>query len=78
LLENRLESVEAGFVSFSEKMAWKVWRIASLKRGFMNLGSGNLKNKVVNGMFKGWNTNRSDLDFSQKTFNQLWKEQHKH
>jgi L-lactate dehydrogenase complex protein LldF len=78
LLENRHESVEEGFVSFSEKMAWKLWRIASLKRRFMNLGSGHLKNKVVNGMFKGWNTNRSDLDFSQKTFNQLWKEQHKH
>jgi L-lactate dehydrogenase complex protein LldF len=78
LLENRHESVEEGFVSFSEKMAWKLWRIASLKRRLMNLGSGHLKNKVVNGMFKGWNTNRSDLDFSQKTFNQLWKEQHKH
>jgi len=43
----------------------------------MNLGSGNLKNKVVNGMFKGWNNNRAGLDFSQKTFNQLWKERHK-
>jgi L-lactate dehydrogenase complex protein LldF len=77
LLENRHESVEEGFVSFTEKMAWKVWRMASLKRGFMNMGSGGLKNKVVNGMFKGWNKNRSDLDFSQKTFNQLWKERYK-
>ncbi len=77
LLENRHESVEVGLTTFSEKMAWKAWRIASLKRGFMNLGSGKLKNKVVNGMFKGWNKNRSDLNFSQKTFNQLWKEQYK-
>jgi len=77
LLENRKESVEEGFVSFTEKMAWKVWKLASLKRGMMNLGSGNLKNKVVNGMFKGWNKNRSDLNFSQKTFNQLWKERYK-
>jgi L-lactate dehydrogenase complex protein LldF len=77
LLENRHESVEEGLVNFSEKMAWKAWRIASLKRGFMNLGSGKLKNKVVNGMFKGWNKNRSDLNFSQKTFNQLWKERYK-
>ncbi len=77
LLENRYESVEEGFVSFSEKMAWKAWRLASLKRGFMNLGSGNLKNKVVNGMFTGWKKNRADLNFSQKTFNQLWKERYK-
>ena len=77
LLENRHESVEEGLTSFSEKMAWKAWRIASLKRSFMNLGGGKLKNKVVNGMFKGWTQNRSDLNFSQKTFNQLWKEQYK-
>ena len=77
LLENRYESVEEGLTSFSEKMAWKAWRLASLKRGLMNLGSGNLKNKVVNGMFKGWKENRSDLNFSQKTFNQMWKERFK-
>lgn len=77
LLENRKESVEEGLVSFSEKMAWKVWKIASLKRGLMNMGSGNLKNKVVNGLFKGWKQNRSDLDFSPKTFNEMWKERHK-
>ena len=77
LLENRHESVEEGLTTFTERMAWKVWRIASLKRGLMNMGSGNFKNKVVNGMFKGWKENRSDLNFSQKTFNQLWKERFK-
>ncbi len=74
LLENRHEAVEEGLSSFTERMAWKAWRIASLKRGMMNLGSGNLKNKVVNGMFKGWSKTRADLNFSQKTFNQMWKE----
>lgn len=77
LLENRHESVEEGLTGFTEKMAWKAWRLASLKRGMMNLGGGSLKNKVVNGMFKGWNKNRADLNFSQKTFNQLWKERYK-
>ncbi len=77
LLENRHEAVEEGLTSFTEKMAWKAWRLASLKRGFMNLGSGKLKNKVVNGMFKGWSKNRADLDFSQKTFNQMWKDRYK-
>ena len=77
LLENRKESVEEGLTTFSEKMAWKIWKIASLKRGLMNMGNGNLKNKVVNGLFKGWKQHRSDLDFSQKTFNEMWKERNK-
>jgi L-lactate dehydrogenase complex protein LldF len=77
LLENRHESVEEGITTFTERMAWKAWRLASLKRGMMNMGGGSLKNKVVNGMFKGWNKSRSDLNFSQKTFNQLWKERYK-
>ena len=77
LLENRHESVTEGFTTFTERMAWKVWRLASLKRGMMNMANGNLKNKVVNGMFKGWKENRSDLNFSQKTFNQLWRERYK-
>ena len=77
LLENRKESVEEGYTTLTEKIAWKMWKIASLKRGFMNLGNGNLKNKVVNGLFKGWKQHRSDLDFSQKTFNEMWKEQFK-
>jgi len=77
LLENRKESVEEGLATFSEKMAWKMWKIASLKRGLMNMGNGGLKNKVVNGLFKGWKEHRSDLNFSQKTFNEMWKERYK-
>jgi L-lactate dehydrogenase complex protein LldF len=77
LLENRKESVEEGLTSFTERSAWKLWKIASMNRSLMNMGSGTLKNKVVNGLFKDWKKNRSDLDFSQKTFNQLWKERYK-
>ena len=77
LLENRRESVEEGLASFSEKIAWKLWKISSLKRGFMNMGNGNLKSKVVNKLFKGWNKERSDLHFSKKTFNEMWKERFK-
>lgn len=77
LLENRKESVESGFAPFSEKMAWKIWKIASLKRGMMNMGNGNLKNKVVNGLFKVWKEHRSDLNFSPKTFNEMWKDRHR-
>ncbi len=77
LLENRYESVAYGNSSLAERLAWKAWRQASLNRGMMNLGNGKLKNWVVNKMFKGWNTHRSDLNFSGKTFNQLWKEKEK-
>ncbi len=74
LLENRQESVESGHTTFTERMAWKIWKTASTKRSFMNMGSGKLKNKIVNGLFKDWKKNRGELDFSPKTFNQMWKE----
>ena len=74
LLENRHESVEEGLTTFTEKMAWKIWKMASLKRSMMNMGNGTIKNKVVNSLFKGWTKHRSNLDFSQKTFNEMWKE----
>ena len=75
LLENRNESVEQGLPSFSEKMAWKIWKIASLKRAMMNIGSGNLKTKIVNRLFKNWDKYHAPLEFSPKTFNQMWKEE---
>jgi L-lactate dehydrogenase complex protein LldF len=74
LLENRHESVEEGCTTFTERTAWKLWKIASLKRKWMNMGSGNLKNKVVNGLFTGWKEHRNDLNFSKKTFNEMWKD----
>jgi L-lactate dehydrogenase complex protein LldF len=77
LLENRKESVQEGLAPLSEKMAWKIWKMASLNRGMMNMGSGKWKNKIVNKLFKAWKENRSDLHFSDKTFNQMWKELYK-
>jgi L-lactate dehydrogenase complex protein LldF len=40
----------------------------------MNMGSGALKNWLINKMFKGWTNYRSNLHFPDKTFNQQWKE----
>jgi L-lactate dehydrogenase complex protein LldF len=74
LLENRHEAVESGAGSISEMLAWRLWRVASLNRFIMNAGNGKLKNWVINRTFKAWTAHRSDLDFSQKTFNELWKE----
>ena len=74
LLDNRYESVKEGKTDLTERMAWKAWKIASMHRKLMNLGNGKLKNKVVNKLFTQWNTHRADLNFSKKTFNELWKE----
>ncbi len=77
LLENRKESVEEGNTGFAERAAWKMWKLASLNRRMMNMGNGGLKNKVVNGLFKGWKKNRADLDFSAKTFDEMWRDRFK-
>jgi L-lactate dehydrogenase complex protein LldF len=75
LLENRHEAVKAGAAKWSEKVAWKVWRKASLSRKMMNMGNGNMKNWVVNKIFTAWTANRGDLNFSRKTFNEMWRDQ---
>ena len=74
LLENRHEAVETGLGSISERLAWKVWRMASMHRLIMNSGNGQIKNWMVNRTFTAWTAQRSELNFSQKTFNELWKE----
>ncbi|ANI88671.1 iron-sulfur cluster-binding protein [Arachidicoccus ginsenosidimutans] len=74
LLENRYESVEEGDASMAERMAWKGWKFASLHRKMMNMGNGKLKNSFVNSIFKDWTKYRGNLDFSPKTFNEMWRE----
>ena len=75
LLENRHESVESHFTSKSEKMAWYLWKRASLSRKMMDFANGSTKNKVINKMFgKAWGERRNLPDFAPKSFNQLWKE----
>ncbi|MEX6690463.1 LutB/LldF family L-lactate oxidation iron-sulfur protein [Danxiaibacter flavus] len=76
LLDNRHEAVLQGYSSLSERLAWKAWKTASLNRGMMNLGNGNMKNWVVNKVFKAWTQHHGALDFSKKTFNEMWKEKH--
>jgi len=77
LLENRRESVEEGGTELKERMAWKFWKIAMTNRKMLNLGGGEMKTKVVRKIFPAWATHRSDLAFSPKSFNQLWKERQK-
>ena len=74
LLDNRHEAIKKGISTVAERIAWKAWKTASLNRSMMNMANGTVKNKIVNTIFKGWTKNRSDLSFSPKTFNEIWKE----
>jgi L-lactate dehydrogenase complex protein LldF len=73
LLDNRYDAVKGGYTTLSEKIAWKLWKKASLGRGWMNMGSPGLKNWMVKKAFKAWTAHRDELEFAPKTFNQRWK-----
>jgi L-lactate dehydrogenase complex protein LldF len=73
LLENRSEAVEEGYSTWAEKLAWAVWKKASLSRKMMNMGGPRVKNWMVNKAFKAWTAHRAELDFAPQTFNQRWK-----
>jgi len=73
LLDNRHEAVLQGSSTLAERFAWKAWKTASLNRKMMNMGNAKMKNWVVNKVFKGWTAHRADLNFPQKTFNELWQ-----
>jgi L-lactate dehydrogenase complex protein LldF len=73
LLDNRYDAVKGGYATLSEKIAWKLWKKASLSRGWMNMGSPGLKNWMVKKAFKAWTAHRDELEFAPKTFNQRWK-----
>jgi L-lactate dehydrogenase complex protein LldF len=78
LLENRYEAVQQGASGWMEKLAWKGWKQASLQRKWMNMGNSKIKNWFVNRVFRGWNRQRADLFFPEKSFNQRWIEKQKH
>jgi L-lactate dehydrogenase complex protein LldF len=74
LLENRNEAVEQGYVSYTERFAWKAWMQGMLHRKLMNIASGKIKTWLVKNLVKEWSMQRSDLVFPQKSFNQQWLE----
>ena len=51
LLDNRHEAVMKGSSTIAERIAWKIWKTASLNRSMMNMGIGKMKNWVVNKVF---------------------------
>jgi len=76
LLENRHEAVKEGAAYWGEKVAWKVWKQASLHRWMYNMGNQKMKHLLLNKMYKGWTQHRADLNFANKTFNEMWREKH--
>jgi L-lactate dehydrogenase complex protein LldF len=77
LLENRHEAVEQKHSTFTERLTWNIWKRSMLKRSFMNTGSGGLKGWIINRFLKQWTGNRSNIDFPEKSFNQMWQERNK-
>ncbi len=76
LLENRHEAVEEGHSVFAERVAWKMWKQAMLKRSLMNVANGNIKSWVINKIGKAWTQHRGKLEFPKKSFNEQWKEKY--
>ncbi|MFM2138956.1 MAG: hypothetical protein RJA57_1263 [Bacteroidota bacterium] len=74
LLENRHEAVVSGHSPLAERMAWKLWKQAMLRRSWMNLANGRSKSWVVNQLLPGWSKHRGALLFPDRSFNQRWRE----
>lgn len=74
LLENRHEAAIEGEADFSEKIAWKMWKQAMMRRGWMNMVNGNTKSWFINKVAKAWTKHRGPLDFPKKSFSEQWKE----
>lgn len=74
LLDNRKKSVEQHHTTLTERTAWKMWRIASQRRSMMNMGNGPIKSNMIGLLFPSWGKQRGKLEFSNKTFNELWRE----
>ena len=76
LLVNRNDAVKEGFIPFGEKQGIK-WATKVLKsRKMMNMTSGKTKNAIANKFAaKSWGNKRIFPKISDKSFNELWKEQ---
>ena len=79
LLENRSIATEDNLNGFSENMSWRLWRDAMMSRRILNSAGANIKDKVVNKIFKNsWGHHRGEIHFAGKSFNKLWKDREKH
>ncbi len=75
LLDNRHEAVAAGESTLAERLAWKGWKAAMLNKALVNVAGDTTKTWVVNKVFNAWTSGHAPLQFAEKNFAQLWKEQ---
>jgi L-lactate dehydrogenase complex protein LldF len=78
LLHNRNDFVNKKELNYNEKILIWSWKKINLSRKLMNLGSSNLKNKLIKHIFSNiWGSKRNLPIFSSKNFNQQWKDKNK-
>ncbi|WP_207426529.1 LutB/LldF family L-lactate oxidation iron-sulfur protein [Pedobacter sp. SYSU D00535] len=75
LLLNRRDSVRDGMTTKVEKMGWKGWKKGMLKRKFMDLVGGKMKNFLMRNFFrKAWGKYRELPELAPKSFSKQWQE----
>ncbi len=74
LLDNRHEAVASGESALAERIAWKGWKAAMLNKPLLKLANAKTKNWVVNKVFNAWTDGHAPLEFAEKGFAELWKE----
>src|ERR1035438_124675 len=75
LLYNRRDAVNLDLTSSAERIAFKFWKKAMLKRKTMNKGGASVKNFALNNFFKKqWGERREMPHIAPKSFNEQWRE----
>lgn len=75
LLLNRRDSVAGGMSPKVEVVGWKGWKMAMLKRQWVDLVGGKIKNMMLNTFFKkSWGKHRDLPVVAPKSFSKQWKE----
>ena len=78
LLLNRRDAVNSGEVSKLEKVGWAGWRKGMLKRSFMDMVGGKMKNFLMRSFFKGaWGKHRELPEVAPKSFSKQWRQENK-
>jgi L-lactate dehydrogenase complex protein LldF len=77
LLLNRRDAVDKGLVTKKESWGWAIWKKGMLSRKLEDFFSGKTKNFLLKTFFKKtWGHFREMPTVAEKSFTQLWQEQH--
>ena len=77
LLKNRKDAVDQKLTTFSERTMVKTWEKVMLKRKFIDIFGGKMKNILTSLFFKkAWGSKRDLPQIAEKSFNKRWIEQH--